>query len=400
MDVGMYSGGSNYSNYVGGYNVAVGSKRPYRYAFTTDTRGNEEQGVGASAQYNKIKVKWGRKRPIRALLAKLEKRNTTQLVRRFGKTNRFTDLVGGFRLGYEKNLTTETARNMPIYVLDLTGTEQSSTATGFTLNTLPAFRRLEIVNATGACNFNTVNGDGNDGGTNVQTFVPIKVVGSSFDTSATAQLGRGYNAGVLEWVNVKLLFRCPIERPGWIKCSVVQFQDDDSLPGASTAAHNAFWQKRAKALLYNPIAHEVTGAYGGAEWSGCRVLQQKVIRFNPDTTTNKASYNGEQHRYDLFMRLNRFVNQRSTQGQYQLIGTAIDNDLYTEEGNPGVAGQENNIQVYNTAADHRARVFLVIEGTYFDSAATAGTADNVFNLTGISFDMEARTKWVYKQPYA
>jgi len=353
----------------------------------------KNNGAGASAQYSKTSETWGKKKSVRALLAKLETRNSTYFVRRFGATERFTNGEGAFRCFLENIGGLGSTWSLPIHTLDLTSTEAIVTSSGVTINNLPAMRNLTLATGGGAVSSNTLPGNSNDGAAKTNNyFGPLKATGGMPFNTGIGNNARN-QAGVLEWANVKFLFRCPKARPGWFKIHIVQFQDDKILPGTVADAHNAFWQKRAKALMYNPISHEVSGQSGTNLWPGCKVLKTITRRWNPDTSDNLATYNGEQIRVDLFLRFNRYVNQRQPPGQYQTTANRLDDDAYIEDGKQGATNEESNVMVWNTAYDHKARVFMVIEGTNFDAPAT--TFDPNIHL---SYDMECRTKWVYRNP--
>lgn len=402
MDVGMFTGGSNYTGGYGGYNIGVGSKRGYNVAFG-NTGGDDPDGnAGAAAQYQKMKIKFGKYRSVHQALKKLDKRNTNISVLRFGKTERFTDPAAGFLLGSKYTDATATATDLPIHIYDLTSCVDLSALTGYTVTNVPALRQARITNATGAITFNAVAGRASDGTNSTNYFNRLKVGGTSdiFSTAGalTANLASS-SMSVLEYVNAKFLFKCPTDRPGWFKITLLQISDEDILPGASTDAHNAFWQRRFKMLAYNPISHEATGQGAKGDWDGCKVLKVITRRWNPDTTTNKAVYSGEQIRVDLFARLNRFVNRRAPEGQYQATMTALDDDAYIEQGRVGAATGESNIRVFNTHHDFKGRIFMLVEGTYFDTplASTDTPAEgSTLNKRALQYDCEIRTKYIGK----
>lgn len=354
--------------------------RPYK-------RKETENGAGASAQYSKYNDKLGKYRSQRQLLAKLEDRNGMFRIERFGGTNRFTSIQGFYPCFLEGPSAGVT--KLPIFCLDLTAKENPVSTTGFAATNVSCFRQAVIADTTGVITFPGVTGVDNNGTLPVAGFTTLKANNSLFALTSNNTI-RGQNA-VLEYSNIKFLFRCPKARPGWFKMSLIQIQEQDVLPGTVSSAHDAFWQRRAKSLMYNPISHEVSGQSTPGHWPGCKVLKTWTRRWCPDQNTNLANYNGEQIRMDLFLRHNRYVNFHEANGQAHQTLTALDDDTYVEENKAGAVGAETTVIVWNTAADYKARVFLVVEGTNFDAPALTFDANN-----HLSFDMEVRNKWLYR----
>lgn len=360
------------------------------------TKTEEENGAGASAQYDKYSFKWGKKRSVVSLLNKLNKKNVCYKVIRFGGTNRFTGSSGAFQLAYS---TTGTAgvNNLPIHLVDITGFDNLVGGSGYTLSNLNPGHQLQINGPLDSrIQSTTLSGVNNGGVSTTSSYSILKASNSEFLNASIGATGTTVPSGhILEWSSIKLLFRCPRTRPGWFKISLVQFTEDALCPSemalaSSIAASTPFWQRRAKSLIYNPIAHEITGV-GNSKNAGMKVLKTWVRRWNPDTSTNLATYNGEQIRMDLFIRHNRFVNPRQTGGQYQRDQLLVDDDAYIEEGQGGAVGGESNVIVYNTNQRIGGRVYLLIEGTNFDAPAAYDPSIH------LSYDMEIRNKLVYNK---
>lgn len=400
MDLGTYTGGTNYT---GGYGLklGVGTKRSFGSAFGNTVGDDLDGNAGAAAQYQKFRVKYGKYRSVQHALRKLDKRNTNISILRFGRTERFTDPAGGFLLGTRYVDGTNTDVNLPIHIFDVTSSVDLSSLSGYTVTNVPALRQARS-SPTGAITFQTVSGRASDGINNTNYFNRLKIDGTESSFTVPGPIATNVsssNMEVLEYVNAKFLFKCPTDRPGWFKITLLQITDEDILPGATTEAHNAFWQRRFKMLAYNPISHEATGQGARGDWDGCKVLKVITKRWNPDTTTNKASYSGEQIRVDFFARLNRYVNRRAPEGQYNQSFTALDDDSYIEQGRIGGAGSESNVRVYNTHHDYKGRVFMLVEGTYFDTPLLS--TDNpglgsTLNQKALQYDVEIRTKYIGK----
>lgn len=343
-----------------------------------------DNGAGASAQYSKNSFKYGKRKSTGALVNVLNKVNACARYLRFGATNRFTD-VGAFNHYFSG--APDIGSYAPISVVDLTGTDQVTGSTGITAVNVSAMRQM-YVNASGAVTFLTTQGRKADGATSTAYFEPVKAEGARLTTfSSSFQAPKN---GILKYVNAKFLFKCPKARPGWIKISLVRFADEGVVPGLSGDEHDGFWQRRLKALIYNPISHETTARNTYKESKGMIVYKTWVRRWNPDTSTNLASYMGEQIRVDLFLNLNRYVNQSEHGGQKQTTLAGLDDDKFIEEGKPGSTGEESNLRVWNTEGDSQKRLFLLIENTNFDAPATSYDGNN-----HLTFDMEIRNKIVY-----
>lgn len=355
----------------------------------------EDNGAGASAQYDKYAFKWGKKKSVVSLLNKLNTKNACYKIVRFGGTNRFTGSSGAFQLAFATT-GTPNVNNLPIHLVDITGFDNLAGGTGYTVTNNAPGHQLQI-NGPLDSRIQRVDLSGvtNSGAGTTTSYSVLKSNNSEFVSPTIGSTTNIPSGHILEWSSIKLLFRCPRTRPGWFKVSLVQFTEDALCPSefglaSSIPSSTPFWQRRLKSLIYNPIAHEITGV-GNVKHSGMKILKTWVRRWNPDTSTNLATYNGEQIRMDLFIRHNRFVNPRQTGGQYQRDPLLVDDDAYIEEGQGGATLGESNPIVYNTNQRIGGRVYLLIEGTNFDAPAGFDPAIH------LSYDMEVRNKLVFNK---
>lgn len=347
-----------------------------------------DNGAGASAQYVKNKFKLGYKRSKNSLFSKLIRRNMRCDVLRFGATERFTNNRGAYQLA----LTPAGGGlydQLPIALLELTSKVNYSDTSYNPLVNIKPFWEPRIERATGLITWTNQVSRFSDGSSTSDYYGRI----------SSNKAGAASN-GILEWTNAKFLFRCPRTRPGWIKISLVQFLDEDLMPlfpARNTDIknkHHGFWQARAKALLYNPIAHEAHSASRPGNSQGMKVVKTWVRRFSPDTSDNLATYNGEQIRMDIFIRHNRFVNSSSSNNGAHTNMSYLDDDAYVTENTTEDPGQVESYY-YNTAANPKARVFFLIEGTNFDASSDISVGANGDPIH-ITYDMEVRNKWVYQ----
>lgn len=360
--------------------VAGKARRVIRRKFAPSKEA--ENGAGASAQYSKTVGKLGKYRSHLFNFRKLISKNMRTDICRIGGAARFTDTNGYFPLWLQNGLTNVETR-LPMTLLQLTGLPYvSGTADLPTVNTYPLVE-FHMRDVTGNI-LTRVRSAAATNGSGISDYWNRFVANKEISVS---------NA-VLEYSNIKLLFRCPKARPGWVKVSLVQFTDDkinpDSIGPAQTTADtdfNGFWQARAKALMYNPISHEQNVV---PRATGMKVIKTWTRRWNPDTSDNLATYNGEQLRMDLFIRHNRYCNLTGPSvGMHVGIGQ-LDNDAFVDN-QPVEDVNATESSIYNCPKNLKARVYLLIEATNFDAPTGAFSSSN-----HVTYDMEVRNKWVYQ----
>lgn len=349
-----------------------------------------ENGAGASAQYSKTVSKFGKYRSKMFNFSKLIRKNMASDLCRFGGARRFTDSAGGYFQLYLRDNVAAGLAHLPIHVLDLTGLPDYTSTISKPLKNLYPFLMPTLTKTSGLISWGALTGADNSG------------TGSyAYWQRLMANKNASTGNAVLEWTSAKFLFRCPKTRPGWFKVHLVQFNDEEILPtwpanntDINTKTHG-FWQKRAKALMFNPISHEANPIQRKEGDQGMKIIKTWTRRWNPDTSDNLATYNGEQIRLDLFIRHNRYVNRLAgTGGAHTVLGNdttaGLDNDAFVSDNNTVNTNQVESY-VYNTAANPKARLFFVIEGTNFDAAQDA--FDPQIHL---SYDMEVRNKWIFQ----
>lgn len=360
--------------------------------FSKQRRVNDESGNGfAGGQYDKYKFRFGKKKRVTSLMRKIDSRMQHATVLRYGATNRFTDEVAAYQLPfYTSNEFTWT--RLPVNILELTQKNFDDTInySGW------AYAKHQL-------HFDEAENKG-------VKFMPLflrpnsgvgQAAGYSILKNQSAwpvdesQFGRDTNAAVLEWVNAKFLFKCPRTRPGWVRVQLVQITEPDLQPTAvPNEPRDAFWQRYVKECLYNPISSEVT-ALGRGYHRGFKVLKTWTKNFSPDTSSNLATYAGQQIRMDLFVRLNRFCNFNKKQGEDHTTLAQLDDDAYVTELGKDIENPDDGdaMPVWrNSPPDPRSRVFFVISGTHFDGPGAGFDDPSV----SISYDMEVRNKWVWR----
>lgn len=341
--------------------------------------------AGAAAQYERYAFKLGRKRTLKEASDKLIARNMSNILWRYGAVNNFAAGEGPFRLA--RIGAQGSTQTLPIHILELTNFGPGSNPTNMSVS-LP--HRSFQINTNGTISPVTQVGRANDGLTGTSNYVPLT-------TNATEALSINvWPNAILEYSNIKLLFRCPKNVPGWFKVSLVQFTDEKVLPGVVSSTltdpYHGFWQRRAKALIYNPIAHEAGPATSKGQSPGMRIIKTWVRRWNPDTSDNLATYSGSQIRLDLFIRHNRYCNFRSEVTGAHTSAVTLNDDAYVPDLDETYPNQVEAI-VHNHPAQFRGRVFLLIEGTDFTNQK-----NDLFDPNWhLSFDMEVRNKWLYRQ---
>lgn len=348
-----------------------------RIRFSRGERENERNGGFFTGQLEKVKFRLGPKRTVHQHLRKLDSRNSGYVIERFGAVNRFTE-AGAYGLWTQDNTSVNA---YPVYVLALDACAQ---VTGATPLPQPVFWRGVIDKSVSPQQWNwyTQFGRANDGSASVSTMQSLK----STISNATASVKQNY---IAEYSNIKLLFKCASARPGYVKVMLVQFNEEDLAPDDSGAALTAniqnrskFWMRKAKELSYSPITHEI-GPEGRKSDEGMRVLKTWTRNFNPDSSANLANYSGQQIRMDLFLRHNRYCNTQSRQGLNLNTAARVDDDAYLNQTEVGSG-------TFDRPADPRARMYLVIMGTFYDAPQAAHSVSNC-----TTFDVEFRGKRIF-----
>lgn len=338
----------------------------YKRARTAE-HNREKAGGYYTGQYDKYAFKFGRKRGIMSHLAKMDRRNAGYSIERFGSVARLTDTNGVYALNVQDYGASGYA--MPIYLLALDATNKAATPG-------PVLWRM-YENSSAAVTFNSVVGTSNTGSGSTSIMSNIK------DNLFSSVVDDNY---IVEWSNIKMLFRCPIARSGYVKVQLVQFPEVYLQPDLVSSDQSVHWGKVVKELMYSPLTTEVT-ATGRPYQNGCRILKTWTKNFSPGDSGNE-SHKGQQVRMDLFLRHNRYVNRQLRQGTKPTNFAALDDDAYTVES-------EALNSIGDRPADRRARIFLMISGTNFDAPQTE------FDPTKhISFDLEFRGKRVWARSNA
>ena len=339
----------------------------------------QDDGGFFSGQYKKVAFKYGKKKSILSTLRKLELRNHKAIWFRFGAANRFTQ-EGYFKGDYITNSSSAGASWVPISVLEVTSKPFSNDIVG-SKTRLP-FHRF-FCDSNGDMKVVSVQGHATDGTSGRNGFEVYK--GESYGAH------HYWDHGVLEWVNLKFLFKCARARPGTIKIHMVQFTDEKLVPQVGTygPGFDSFWQRVLKEQLYNPIVKDST-PFGRKYMPGVRVLKTWQKNWAPDSNTNLDSQ-GQQVRFDIFARLNRFCNFTKRQGNEAGSKAAIDDDAYINEVEQADGSGASDFEQFNSPPRHESRVYFIITNTNYDQSAAS------FNdAIHVSYDMECRTKWVYR----
>ena len=347
-------------------NTTVRSRNPY----TADTK----------LQYTKKAVKYGKKVPKMALLKKLDVRNTYYDVLRFGGCNRQTDQKGYFTLAH-KNLTAASDNDIPIHLLEVDlRTHGEGAGTGSIFSPLS---QIAHNSTSGQCSWSEIKGVANAGASLNSVMQTVK---STALSAATSQASRS-QASVLEWVNVKFLFRTPNIRAGWIRVQLVQFKEEDCIPGPNAAwvstKAGAFYGRLAdQGGMYNTISAQPSGTRMLSEY--CKVLKTWVVNYQPGDA-NDLDTNNNQKRLDIFLRLNRYCNYRKPTSDLIANGF-LDDDAY-------VTDVDNiSTDILCNPGKNGARLFLLIHASTCDPVETVAVDPN----RHVTYDMEMRTKHIFR----
>lgn len=348
-----------------------------------------------TGQYRQFRSRYGRKKSSRSALIKLDRRDACYNIERFGRVTRLTDTTLSFPLNLTRQLLNDVPQltYYPFYALDLT---QRMYNAADAPNAIPCFCRMfsnDVTNAIGFTNYQGVPNSG-AGATvdtkNVPTFTNGNTYFQQLKTNAERN-NRGGAAQVLAYSDVKLLFRAPTSRAGYVKVMLCQVAEQITAPTSaqpSSVARDAAFERLIKPLLYSPITQLVSGT---SSLQPFKVLQTWTRNFSPDSKENQDA-NGQTIRLDLFLNHNRYCQFRRRYGD--------DTDNTVQLDGRWIEGQEDEVagDYYNHIPDARARLFLFIMGTNYDSAITftGETQPQPNASTNITFDMEVKHKWLYR----
>lgn len=350
--------------------LVPGNLRRVRRRFVPKGETEKEKAGGFfTGQLDKYTFKLGRKKRISQHLSKLDRKSALFSIERFGATNRFTSDRGAYNCFMTK---AGALTNYPLWLLELDAT---SFQTGISSPT-DAIMWQCFDNGSNAIGFWPVQGRMNDGALSAYPMQGIKWNGRDWAMQR--------NNYICEWSNIKLLFKCPQGRPGFVKAWLVQFPEVNCEPQVTpNTDRTALFQKIVKEHIYSPISHELTGL-GRKYHNGMKVLKTWTKNFNPDSKENYADYSGQQIRMDLFLRHNRYVNRYPRVGQ-PTTAALLDDDAYKAE-------VEADVPCSDRPADPRARIYLMITSTNFDPATDSEQFDKLKHVT---FDLEFRGKRVW-----
>lgn len=347
--------------------------------------------VGAGAhQLLESKDRVGRKIPVSRLLKKLDERDTSYDVYRFGGANRLENADGAYyKLDY---VVSGTAPNQiiryPMYVFDVTQRGVGTITTQGPMNRIGASTTSASTTGTGQqITFNLETGLAADGvTTNAGASAVFKTTNNSTRTTSTIN-----QTAILEYLDIRFVLRGATTRPGWIKISFVQFLDDRLNPTfTQNDFRDCFWGDMVKKSLFNPISDNPKQLYPGPT---VKVLKQYTWNYTPDDASNKDA-NGVMKHHRIFWRMNRFLDYRNPDRGEMPVAN-IDSAAVTTSA--FTTADSRRIVV------ERARIYMIIQGSHYDAPGPswangiAGGAVASGNVAyEASFDMEVRQKHVYR----
>jgi len=186
---------------------------------------------------------------------------------------------------------------------------------------------------------------------------------------------------LLGWVSGKFMFYAPSQVPVKVQIDLVQFPEEDVIPGGREpvagavpivpTAANAFWQGMIKEYMWNPLEP----GNKGLENKYIKYLQRDSFILDCKTTIENESTHFK--KYDWYCKMNRLCNHTwDQQGQMGLADTSF---------------ETNTQQTIGTASpyvDPKSRVFLMVRAYSGYQGASAA-----FNAAyHPSFDLVLRKK--------
>lgn len=180
-------------------------------------------------------------------------------------------------------------------------------------------------------------------------------------SSAGSSYLEGYplRQDILDWIQFKLLFYCPTQRPSKFLIQLVQFNDERLVPGATvTTFSSAFWQSMVKKFMWSPLE---TGDNQYNKY--LKVLYSMQFSMDPKESTDPA--NTKLREVNIFKRMNR----RCTYDWQQ------DDRMFMNQED----GQQNSGDL-STTVHPRARVFLMIRALASNGAAESNTIHPSYDL--------------------
>lgn len=354
--------------------------RLYRSAKRMRVTSKSEPSLGH--QMTVVKHQFGRNRSTASMLRVLDRVSSYKVViSRFGGMNRCNDLQGRFT---SFPWFDATATRYPLHVLELTQRPPDGTMTAKT-----AFNQW--CQATGQPFYGVWLA--RNGLTNALT--PANTQTWEYLSGTNPSVLSGADCAYLEWAKVRFCFRVPTARAGRILIQLVKFEDevycpqpiDNTFTGDQERQQvTQFWSHELSGYLYNPI--KTDGLINYKRRKVMRVVRQWHKSWEPPQTI-EGDPTGNHIRFDIFMRLNQFVDFRPDGPTGDGNQSNADNLTAREMGDGGW-GSLNELKM-NVPSKIRQRWFLVVKNTNYD-AEVDGNIPNA--STHLTYDMEAQCKWV------
>lgn len=375
------------------------ARRARNAALNRVRRKNTKSAIPKGFQMTRQKYVLGKNYSNGALLRKLDNQTLDQRIYYTWGINRCTAPTGYYELGAQ-NYATNGGAFMPLILHELTANNIGN------LSGVKAWTSMRMLNTTsGNVVWYPLNiGTGADASSKAGSITGDGVSLPQTADQAMIQQSAGTGLSVnqmLEWINAKFCFRLPTQRAGWIKISMISFTDNDYQPGATNniflagTDQSMFWQRVVKPSLYSPI--QGAGVSVDIRERKFRVLKSWTKTFQPAETT-EGDGNGNHYQLKIFARLNKYLRYANQQPRPFDAGATTADELTTGEqlniavstfGAPGTG----SLQTQNNPVDPKTRVYLLVQGSYFDDiTGTNGLA--VDSTKTITYDYHLRSKFL------
>lgn len=373
------------------------ARRARNAALTRVRRKNTRGSIPKGFQMTRQKYQIGKNLSNAALLAKLDNKTLDQRILFKWGINRCTDTTGYYELGVHNTTATNVA--FPLILHEVTGNYNIATTAP---PSRTAWLNMRMCNTSaGDVSWFPLNcGEPQDA-----SIKPTSATGDgvllpktrdetmNFQNNGLSVTNVGPANQMIEWINAKFCFRLPTQRAGWIKVSLIQFIDTEKQPSAQynimTAGSDPamYWQRVVKPSLYSPI--QGNGIAVNVNNRGIKYLKSWTKTFQPAETT-EGDGNGNHYQLKIFARLNRYLRYGVAEAQPLDGGVTTASELNAGEL-LNIANPTTN-KLINFPIDWRSRVYLMVQGSHFDTGTPLGSAVSPTNT--ITYDYHLRSKFL------
>lgn len=360
------------------------------------TRGGKAAPVQDKGGYVQLSYKnatAGRKRSKRTKVMKLVNAMTRDTFERFQHVTNTSSGAGAYYLSHDDGVTTATDCLLPLYFMDLTCI-RNKVKTGSLSDPKPFTRMIRnrsfVGRQIGAYYTTVVAGKTADG---VDSEIWQKE--RAYDAHASSSHERSH----IDWCDIRLVLYGARKCPLWVQVMIVQFTDDDFVPGAYSSEGIVDNEAGRITTTDDPLYNRWQTAWQGftdntvSSVIGMRDLREQNVKFkikyhkkfvfNP-TMNTESDISGHQVAFKLRYGMNKvctYIEDSKDHGDV----TAVPDEM----------GDPNRWPVYDsvftsTHTAKRGREFLVIKGYAGKPSSQLGT-DAVYDFAP-SFDIMVRRK--------